>query len=158
MTRLTMTLAAIKSYFTITVLAIITAGVITPSHAQDVSFHVYQYGTGPVVIVAGATTDQVPQFNPAWCQMQPGTLIATRDYWIPYPAGWPLYDAGINWVVADYAMMWEGLPLYYQFDYDADGHVSDSDLIYFEQEYGAKWDLSDYSCMGLIYDDRRRDE
>ena len=143
LTTYTLTLAALMCIYTV-------------AEAHDISFHTYQYGTGPLVIVAGATTEQMPRFNPQWNQMQPGTLIVTRNEWIPYPSGWPLYDAGIRWVIADYAMMWEGLPLYYQFDFDADGHVSMSDLTYFEREYGTRWDLSDYSTMGLIIDDRRR--
>ena len=126
-------------------------------HAQDISFPCYRYGTGPLVIIAGATTETTPQFNPCW-RGQGTRFVVSRNWWIPYPEGWPLYDDGVRWVVADYAIdaNLDGIPDYYQWDYDANGHVDISDLTYFEQEYGAVWDLEDFSAVGLIYNDRRR--
>ena len=145
----------IVSLYTITLLAVIT--LCTMAHAQDISFQHYRYGTGPLVIIAGATTETTPKFNPRW-RGQGTRFVVSRNWWIPYPAGWPLYDDGIRWVIANYAIdaNLDGVPDYYQFDYNADGHVDSTDLRVFEQEYGAKWDLSDFAAVGLIFNDRRR--
>ena len=167
LTTFTFTLCAVTSIYTmtrdqmraglrlVTLIGVVAACTVT-ARAQDISFHHYRHGTGPLVIIAGASTETVQQFNPRW-RGQGTRFVVSRNWWIPYPADWPLYDNGVRWVIANYAIdaNLDGVPDYYQFDYNADGHVDSTDLSYFEREYGAKWDLSDFAAVGLIFNDRR---
>ena len=134
------------------------------NYHPEISYDHFRFGSPhfpmqhPLIIIAGYTTGAEPKFNPHWQGLLLDRMIVTRNWWIPYPTQWQLTDNGIAWVIAGHGMMWKGLPLYYQFDFNADGHVNASDLAFFESEYGAKWNLSDFSSMGLIYNARRRDE
>lgn len=80
--------------------------------------------------------------------------------WIPYPNRWPIEDRYVHWVLSNWAIdgNLDGVPDYKQFDYGADGYVNLSDLSFFAEEYGTRWDLSDFSAMGLIYNARRSDD
>ena len=181
----TLTLWRLVSLYAVTKIAVITVYIVTALLFCNGFWHVCQaetvYDNGAVhdfhpeityphfrfepfwrnalVIDAGADEEHDPKFNPCWQGRLHDRLIITQNWWAPYPSGWGLTDNGIAWVRANLAIDANNnqVPDYWEFDYNADGHVNLSDLSWFGQDYGygKRWDLSDFSAMGVIYDKRR---
>ena len=110
----------------------------------------------PLIICAGAEEGTVPKFNMGWHRMSIQVLIITRDYWIPYPNRWELEDDLIAWVIADYALMFDGVPLWFRYDFNCDGYCNLSDLTFMGLAMSrGDEDLTGFTFMGEIYNTRR---
>ena len=143
-----------------------------PALAQDSLAISYRYAprdfpqrpglTHTVILSNGYTDECCPEYNPYWMHLPAQTFIVTCERWIPYPVRWQITEDGIAWVIADTAIdgNGNGTADYYEFDYNGDGYVGLPDLTWFGEDYGTgkRWDLSDFTAMGQIYNQRRSDD
>lgn len=124
-------------------------------------FHLVPFRYYPVWIFIDPYVDTL-RFNPRWLGLEPDVLVVSASGWVmPYFAGRVVTNNGVAWIAADAAIdgTLNGLPDYWEYDLNADGFITLSDLTFFGQDYGLRgkqlWTLSDFTAFGQIYNARR---
>ena len=134
-----------------------------PVYLHDISYdqaRLVPFWHDVVWIFVGTPPDSF-RYNPAWRGMKPELLVVTAGGWVvSYPSRWPICDNGVSWVWADTDIDGDldGLPDYFAFDGNCDGHINLSDLTFFGADYGTgkRWGLSNFTALGTLYNYRRQ--
>ena len=114
----------------------------------------------PLVIVYATGAECSPRYNMDWHRyghpIARRVWILTCDYWIPYPISWGLTDNDIARCIAAYSLTFDGVPLWFRYDFNGDGFCDLSDLTFMGLAMSrGDEDLQGFTFMGEIYNTRR---